>query len=165
MRNIAFIDGQNLHMGTKTCPIPWRVDFSRFMIYLQKKYDVEEAYYFFGYKKYQNHKLYAEIKRAGFILIFKKHNSAMLGQKKGNVDTDIVFHIMKKLYKKEEFDQIILVSSDGDYKLLIDFLIKENKFKKILFPNRNRASSLYKTLSGKYFVNLNDTDIKKKISK
>jgi len=30
----------------------------------------------------------------------------MLGKKKGNVDSDIIFAIMKKLYKKEPFDKI-----------------------------------------------------------
>jgi uncharacterized LabA/DUF88 family protein len=54
----------------------------------------------------------------------------MLGKKKGNVDTDIVFEIMKKIYRKNDFNKIVLVSSDGDYKLLVDFLIEENKFKK-----------------------------------
>ena len=68
----------------------------------------------------------------------------MMGKKKGNVDSDIIFHTMKKLYKKEDFTKIVLVSGDGDYKLLVDFLIEENRFEKILFPDRKRASSLYK---------------------
>jgi hypothetical protein len=72
---------------------------------------------------------------------------------------------MKKLYKKEEFNKIILVSGDGDYKMLVDFLIEENKFEKVLFPNRKYASSLYKKLGRKYFAHLEDEDIKKKISK
>ncbi len=60
-------------------------------------------------------------------------------------------------------DKIILVSGDGDYKLLVDFLIEENRFEKILFPNRDFRSSLYKKLSNKYFAYLDDKDIKKKI--
>jgi len=58
---------------------------------------------------------------------------------------------MKKMYKKEDFSKIILVSGDGDYKLLVDFLIEENKFEKILFPNKKFASSLYKKLGSQYF--------------
>ena len=42
-------------------------------------------------------------------------------KKKGNVDSDIIFNIMKKLYSKEDFDKIILVSGDGDYRMLVDF--------------------------------------------
>ena len=70
---------------------------------------------------------------------------------------------MKLLYKKELFDKIILVSGDGDYKMLVDFLIEENKFKKILFPNKYFASSLYKKLGSEYFDYLSNESIKKKI--
>lgn len=87
----------------------------------------------------------------------------MLGVKKGNVDSDIIFHIMKLLYKKEDFDKIILVSGDGDYKMLVDFLIEEDRFKKILFPNKTFASSLYKKLGSEYFDYLSNENIKKKI--
>lgn len=75
----------------------------------------------------------------------------MIGKKKGNVDSDIIFDIMKRVYKKEPFDKIVLVSGDGDYKMLVDFLIEEGKFKKILFPNKNFASSLYKKITRVYF--------------
>lgn len=33
---------------------------------------------------------------------------------------------------------------DGDYKKLVDYLVKRNVFKKLLFPNKKFASSLYK---------------------
>ena len=164
--NLAFIDGQNLYMNTSKKEInPWVVDLVRFRIYLEKKYNVIEAYYFLGYVQEVNQELYEEIQNAGFILLFREHNTAMIGKKKGNVDSDIIFHIMKKLYKKEPFDKIILVSGDGDYKPLVDFLVEEKKFEKILFPDRKYRSSLYKQLSNKYFTYLDDKDIKNKICK
>jgi uncharacterized LabA/DUF88 family protein len=165
MKNLAFIDGQNLYMGTKSCNSPWEVDLSKLKFYLERKYNVSEIYYFLGYVQNENEELYDEIQKSGLILKFREHNSAMLGKKKGNVDSDIIFNIMKKLYKKEDFDKIILISGDGDYKMLVDFLIEENKFEKILFPNRKYASSLYKKLGRKYFAHLEDLDIKKKISR
>lgn len=72
---------------------------------------------------------------------------------------------MKRLYKKEDFHKIILVSGDGDYKLLVDFLIEENKFEKMLFPSKTNSSSLYKSLSNKFFDYLDNQDIKNKIDK
>lgn len=87
----------------------------------------------------------------------------MIGQKKGNVDTDIVFSIMKYLYKKENLGKVVLISGDGDFKELVDFLIEEDRFKKILFPSRGNRSSLYKTLRIKYCSYLDDSDIKEKI--
>lgn len=164
IKNFAFIDGQNLHMNTsKKETNPWKIDLARFRIYLDKKYQVDKAYYFLGYVQETNQELYEKIKNAGFILVFREHNPAVIGKKKGNVDSDIIFSIMKKLYKKEDFDKIILVSGDGDYKLLVDFLIEENRFGKILFPDRKYRSSLYKELSNKYFSYLDDVDIKNKI--
>lgn len=163
-KNIAVIDGQNLYMSTaKNQDNPWQIDLARFRIYLQQKYHVADAYYFLGCVDDANQDLYEQIQKAGFILVFRKHNTIMVGKKKGNVDTDIVFHIMKKLYKKEDFEKVVLISGDGDYKILVDFLIEENRFLKILFPNRRFASSLYKTLGSEYFDYLENPSIKDKI--
>jgi uncharacterized LabA/DUF88 family protein len=159
--NFAFIDGQNLHMGTKSEDPSWIIDFVKFREYLRKKYNISQAYYFLGFVIDDKSDLYDKIQEAGFILKFREHNSAMLGKKKGNVDSDIIFSVMRKIYKKEPFDKIVLVSGDGDYRMLVDFLIEENKFKKILFPNKKFASSLYKKITRVYFDYL--ANIKQKI--
>lgn len=165
-RNYAFIDGQNLYCGTALLEKnPWKIDLMRFRVYLEQKYQVATAYYYLGFVQEANNDLYEEIQRAGFTLIFREHNSAMLGKKKGNVDSDIIFHVMKKLYTKEKFDNIVLVSGDGDYKQLVDFLVQEKRLEKILFPNRKFASSLYKKLGSECFDYLDKEDIKSKIAK
>lgn len=152
-------------MGTaKSEENPWRIDLMRFRVYLEQKYQVEKAYYFLGYVQETRQELYEEIQNAGFVLMFREHNPAMLGKKKGNVDSDIIFQIMKKLYKRESFQKIILVSGDGDYKMLVDFLIEENKFGKILFPNKKYASSLYKKLGSEYFDYLELPSVREKIA-
>ncbi len=163
LKNIAYIDGQNLYMGTNSSKTPWKVDFFRFRIYLKEKYKIKKAYYYIGYMLEENRTLYEKIQEAGFILVFRKHNIAMEAKKKGNVDSDIIFDIMRKLYKKEDFEKIILVSGDGDFRMLVDFLIEEQRFEKILFPNWKFASSLYKKMSHRYFVNLDKESIRKKI--
>ena len=164
MKNYAFIDGQNLYMGIQSNDPKWNLDFFRFRIYLREKYKVEKAYYYMGYMLVENNSLYERLQEAGFIVKFRKHNAAMESHKKVNVDSDIIFDIMKRLYKKEPFDNIILISGDGDYRLLVDFLIEEKRFEKILFPNHKYASSLYKKLSNHYFANLSSNTIRKKIS-
>ncbi len=166
VKNLAFIDGQNLYMGTAKREVdPWRIDLARFRVYLEKKYNVSSAYYFLGYVQDMNQELYERIQKAGFVLVFRQHNPAMLGTKKGNVDSDIIFHIMKKMYKKDDFTKIVLVSGDGDYKLLVDFLIEEERFEKILFPDFKRASSLYKKITRKYFDGLDRIGVREKIAK
>jgi len=171
-QNIAFIDGQNLYLGTTKCSDcstkfkmefkdiqlvdcvcgnAWEVILSKFRIYLKENYSVSEAYYFLGHVQDENDELYKEIQKAGFIVLFKEHHKLSKSKKKGNVDTDIVFEVMKNLLDNNSFDKIILVSGDGDYKKLINYLISKDKFKKILFPNKKFASSLYKELGGEFF--------------
>ncbi|MEZ4179964.1 MAG: NYN domain-containing protein [Candidatus Doudnabacteria bacterium] len=162
--NLAYIDGQNLFMGTTKHEIsPWKVDLEKFRVYLANKYKVKTAYYFLGWLNEDYQDLYTDIQEAGFVLVFREHNSAMLGNKKGNVDCDIIFSIMKKMYKKDDFDKVVLVSGDGDYKMLVDFLISENRFLKVLFPNKKYASSLYKKIGAEYFDQLENPSIKSKI--
>ena len=163
-KNYAFIDGQNLYMATAKREVsPWKISLARFRIYLEQKYKVSKAFYFLGYLDETQQALYEGIQSAGFILVFREHTSLMLGKKKGNVDSDLILHIMKKLYYREVFEKVVLVSGDGDYKQLVDFLITENKLEKILFPDGKRASSLYKKLGAPYFAALDDTDTKRKI--
>ena len=75
----------------------------------------------------------------------------MLGEKKGNVDTDLVFEVMKNLIENNTLEKIVLVSGDGDYKKLVDYLIKKGKLEKLLIPNKKFASSLYNKLGSEYF--------------
>lgn len=159
MSNLAFIDGQNLNFGTRVNN--WKVDLVRFRIYLKEKYKVSEAYYHLGYVSEEQQDLYYGIQKAGFILVFKEHSSTLKGKKKGNVDTDVVFLIMKELIERpDEFEKIVLVSGDGDYKKVVDYLIKKDKFLKLLFPNTKARSSLYNKIGGEKFDYLDRTDIR-----
>lgn len=162
--NQAFIDGQNLYLGTMSSKRAWKVDLHKFRVYLEKKYKVNEAYYFLGCIDDRNTEMYNQIQRAGFILVFREHRSDLLSHKKGNVDTDIVFSIMKKLYLREKFNKVFLVSGDGDYYRMVEFLRDENKLGKVLFPAKDKASSLYRQIEAKYRDYLDKPDIKKKIA-
>jgi len=156
--NIAFIDGQNLYLGTINSKEPWKIDLRRFRVFLEQKYGVKKAYYYIGFSSDEYRNLYTHIQECGFIYVFKKHKEFLASNKKGNVDADIVFDVMEKMYReKNNFNKIILVSGDGDYMRLVNFLIEENKFKKILFPEQRKASSLYKRITKKYFDDLGDS--------
>ena len=159
--NVAFIDGQNLHLGTREKG--WSVNHGRLRTYLRDKYGVGEAYYFLGYVSEGEQDLYDKLQKAGFILSFREHSVALKGKKKGNVDCDIIFSVMRKLVDDEPFEKIYIVSGDGDYKKMVDFLIKKGKFGKMLFPNLEFASSLYKKMGSDYFANLGDAGVKAKI--
>ena len=70
---------------------------------------------------------------------------------------------MKRMYQNEIEGKIVLVSGDGDYKMLVDFLIEQKRLLKVLFPNRKFASSLYKSIGGEYFDSLENPDVRAKI--
>ena len=167
MNNQAFIDGQNLYLGTEHSKPSWRVDYNKFRIYLKEKYHVTEAYYFMGAYDgdEESRELYNSLQRAGYILVFREHTNSLVSKKKGNVDTDIVFSIMKKIADKEKFDKIILVSGDGDYWRMVDYLIKKKRFEKLLAPGKMSISSLYTQRTPDIFRDfLDNPSIKKKIS-
>lgn len=157
--NIAFIDGQNLHLWIKS---EWRaIDFKKFRIFLKDKFQIEEAYYFLGCVDESEQDLYDNIQKAWFIMSFREHTSALKGKKKGNVDVDIVFSMMKKLIDdpKGTWNKMVLVSWDGDYKKVVDYLIKKWVFEKIIFPNANH-SSLYNKLGNTYYYYLKNAQDK-----
>jgi uncharacterized LabA/DUF88 family protein len=162
IKNIAFVDGQNLHLGTKEDG--WKVDLVRFRVYLRDKYHVAEAYYFLGYVSDEQDALYNNLQRAGLIVVFKEHHQSAVGRKKGNVDSDIIFEMMRTLIDDKLFTKIILISGDGDYKKVVDYLVRKNRFEKILFPNKKFASSLYKKLTSRYFDYLSRDGVRDKIA-
>jgi len=159
-KNIAFIDGQNLHFWTST--ENWKIDFARFRIYLQKKLKVEKAYYFLWFLNENEQDLYTRLQESGFIVVFREHNANMKWKKKGNVDVDICFEMMKNYADNNNFDKVVLVSGDGDYIKPVKYLINKKKFKQMLFPN-NKYSSLYKQIHTMYRFSLGIPDIRKKI--
>ncbi len=161
MNNYAFIDGQNLHIGTKVSG--WFVDYKKFQIYLRDKYLVNKIFYFWGYYKKENQKIYEKLKKLDYVQIFKEHNIDSISNKKGNIDSNLIFEVMKKVVSKENFNKIILVSGDGDYKKMVNYLRQRNKFEKILFPSNKSASSLYEKFGSEMFDNLSEPCIKEKI--
>ena len=167
MNNQAFIDGQNLYLGTERAKPSWHIDYGKFRVYLKEKYKVIDAYYFMGaYDDSEaSRELYSSLQRAGYILVFREHTESLVSKKKGNVDTDIVFSIMKKLVEREKIDKIVLVSGDGDYWRMVDYLIKKKKFEKLLVPSQHSMSSLYSQRTPDVFRDfLDKPTIKRKIS-
>lgn len=136
--NYAFIDSQNLYCGIKR--MGWKLDWSRFRIYLQDKYHIATAYLFIGYIP-QNASLYAELQRAGFVLVFKPVLYDALGRAKGNVDADLV---LQAILRYPEYDQAVIVSGDGDYYALVQHLYESNKLCCVMSPDFVTCSVLLK---------------------
>lgn len=161
--NQAFIDGQNLFLGTTTSSNPWKVDLYRLREYLRKKYGVAKAYYFLGCMDTNRQDLYDLIQDAGFILVFRAHNENVASNKKGNVDTDIVFTMMRNFHENAEIDKFFLVSGDGDYYKTAKYLRDQGKLGKVLFPAQHKASSLCRQLGNAYYGYLDWPGVREKI--
>ncbi len=159
--NIAFIDWQNLHLWTTS--ENWKIDFKKFRIYLKDKFKVNEAYIFLWFVDDENQRMYRKIQKAWFMLEFREHNTNMKWVKKWNVDVDIVFEVMYRLLEENDFDKIVLVTGDGDYIKLVNYLIEKEKLEKILFPNTKYSSLYKKPIFRKLWVNLSLAEMRKKI--
>lgn len=132
----AFIDSQNVNLSIKDQG--WILDLRRFRVYLKEKYGVKKAFLFLGYvAKYR--KMYAQFRKFGYVLIFKP--TLVSGVIKGNVDAEIILHAM---IEHDNYDKAVLVSGDGDFYCLVEYLAKKRKLRCLLVPNRHSYSSLLK---------------------
>ena len=121
----------------------WRLDFKKFRVYLKDKYSIQKAFLCIGYLP-GNERLYTFLQEAGYICIFKPTLELSDGRLKGNVDAELVLHTMIEL---NNFDKAIIVSGDGDFYCLIEYLLKIDKLEKMIIPNQKQYSSLLKRLS------------------
>lgn len=143
-RVFAFIDSQNLHLGIKGSG--WKLDYKKFRLYLTNKYKVSQAFVFIGLVQ-NNQNLYTDLQRAGFILIFKPTVRYFKDGKetvKGNVDAELVLHAAAIQFPN--YDKAVVVTGDGDFACLIEFLVDQNKLLNLLTPNK-KYSQLLKPFS------------------
>ncbi|HWY79307.1 MAG TPA: NYN domain-containing protein [Candidatus Sulfotelmatobacter sp.] len=155
----AFIDSQNLNLGTskdvykngKKTYSGWKLDFKKFRQYLSDKYHVKKAFLFIGYIK-ANEPMYKSLRTYGYHLIFKPTVKDGQGKPKGNVDAELVLHAVAIEYIN--YDNAVIVSGDGDFHCLHEYLEKNKKLLKIIIPNAKTESSLLRKFQKeKVFLN------------
>jgi uncharacterized LabA/DUF88 family protein len=157
--NYAFIDSQNLNLSIQDAG--WKLDFARFYIYLKDKYKVKKTYLFIGYVA-GNEALYTFLQQAGYIVIFKptlEYKKEGKRYTKGNVDAELVLHTM---IEYPNYNKAIIVSGDGDFHCLIEYLESKDKLFKIIIPNSKEYSALLRKFH-KHFVYMDN--LQKKLGK
>lgn len=151
----AFIDSQNLNLGTQK--VGFKMDWRKFRKYLADKYNVTHAFMFIGYMA-ENEQLYEHMHELGYLIALKPtleitvnpqaaetteaEQSARPEDKpvvKGNIDADLVLYAMKEL---PNYDKAIIVSGDGDFLSLIEYLAEQNKLLHVMTPNWQYSSLL-----------------------
>lgn len=146
----SFIDSQNLNLGTskdvknkrgKVIYKGWKLDFKKFRVYLKDKFHVSKAFLFIGYIK-ENGRMYHQLRSFGYELIFKPTTKDDFGKPKGNIDADLVLYSAAIEY--QNYDKAIIVSGDGDFLCLHQYLEKNKKLLRIIIPNLKSQSLLLK---------------------
>ena len=150
--NYAFIDSQNLNIGVasdilrdgKIIYSGWKLDFKKFRKFLSDRHRVTQAFLFIGNLP-GNETLYASLQKQGYILILKptmpykdKQGKVCV---KGNVDTDLVLYAAAIEF--QSYDKAVIVTGDGDFLSLCDYLNAHDKLAKILVPNKKSFSQLF----------------------
>jgi uncharacterized LabA/DUF88 family protein len=157
-KNFAFIDSQNLNLGIQK--MGWKLDWRKFYEYLKTEHGVSQAYMFIGYMQ-ENEALYEQMHDIGYLIVLKptveshvdavdqekgsqeksakpqtdKKPAAEIEKKqgvKGNTDADMVLYIMKEL---PNYHKAVIVSGDGDFFSVIEYLLAEQRLEKVLTPN------------------------------
>ncbi len=157
--NYAFIDNQNLNLGVQKAG--FKMNWRKFREFLKEQYNVEKAYMFIGYMS-NYEELYEQMHDLGYLVVLKptvgmfntQEEQAKIPEErkatvKGNVDAELVLHAVKEM---PNYSKAVIVSGDGDFYSLIEYLQDQNKLLNILAPNR-QYSSLLKPYE-KYIVRL-----------
>ena len=147
----AFIDSQNLNLGTQK--VGFKMDWRRFRKYLADQYNVTHAFMFIGYIA-DNESLYEHMHELGYLIALKPTLDVTAKQDvegeeptpadekpvvKGNIDADLVLYAMKEL---PNYDKAIIVSGDGDFLSLVEYLDEQGKLLHIMTPNWQYSSLL-----------------------
>lgn len=152
-RIYAFIDSQNLNLGVQK--FGWKLNWQKFRAFLAEKYGVTKAYMFIGYIP-ENENLYEQMHEAGFAVVLKPtfdltkprpeeadhHDDEEKKPVKGNIDAELVLWAMKEM---SNYEQAIIVSGDGDFYCLVEYLEQKGRLKHLLTP-----SAHYSNLYNKY---------------
>ncbi len=141
----AFIDSQNLNLGTQR--MGWKMDWRKFRKWLRNEYSVTKAYMFIGYMS-ENESLYEYMHNLGYLVVLKptleihhnqsdskdsdSNNDPEKSTIKGNVDTEIVLTALKEM---PNYSKAIIVSGDGDFYSLIEYLQQKQRLAYVMTPN------------------------------
>lgn len=140
--NYAFIDGNNLYLGAKSQEI--KLDYRKLRLYLKNKFNIAKAFIFIGYDPDRTN-LYSALHNAGYILVRKptvKYYENGKTTMKGNVDAELVLYSVAIEY--QNYSKAIVITSDGDFSCLFNYLKKSNKLERIITPTRFYSSLLQK---------------------
>jgi uncharacterized LabA/DUF88 family protein len=139
MKRNCYIDGNNLYRAAKE--LGFQLDYKRFRSWLRQKYGVTNVYLFIGLVP-DRLKFYQHLQESGYILVFKQ-TITVGGVIKGNCDAELVLKVVSDLYT-DAYDDCLIVTGDGDFGCLVEFLREKTKLHLVLAPDERKCSILLK---------------------
>lgn len=137
MKLNLYIDGNNLYRAAKD--LGYKIDYKKFKGWIRQKYKLESIYLFMGFVESRIN-FYEYLKQSGFILIFKQTISIQ-GLVKGNCDAELVLKVVSDFYT-DDYDMRMIVTGDGDFGCVIEFLQKNKALGGILASNRYKEDQV-----------------------
>lgn len=96
--------------------------------------------------------------RATFFILIHKFKPVLTikdGSHKGNVDADLVLQVAIDFFEKN-FDKAILVTSDGDFYSVVNFLYEKKRLEKVISPYYKTCSTLLKKTAREKIIFVNN---------
>lgn len=136
----------------------WKLDYRRFRSWVRQKFGISDAYLFIGMMS-RHADLYTSLQSAEYHLVFKEVVFDGNGKAKGNCDADLVLHAVRHHYEIKP-EQVVLVSSDGDYAPLVRFWLEQGVRCTIISPSPIDKCSILLKRTGAPIVYLQDVQEK-----
>jgi uncharacterized LabA/DUF88 family protein len=137
---IVYIDASNLKFGIEQSG--WKLDYKSFRSWLRDKFGVSRVILFMGLIP-DYAELYNYLQSIGYDISFKPTVIGKEGRTKGNIDGELILTIAKDFYENK-LESVVLVSGDGDYHCIVEFLKEKNIPITIVSPNKKYLSLLLK---------------------
>lgn len=155
----AFIDSQNLNVSVQK--FGWKMDWHKFRKFLESEFGVTKAFMFIGYVP-EFEDMYVQLHETGYAIVLKptydmtrprpdviaapdgvpdKEKAEPEEKKpvKGNIDAELVLWAVKEM---KNYDKAVIVSGDGDFYCLVEYLDEQGKLLKLLAPT-SHYSKMY----------------------
>lgn len=148
----AFIDASNIIYGARE--EGWFIDQKKLYKYLQKKFNVSKAFFYYGKdsRNEKKEKFLNKLEQFGYTLRVKEIKRYGI-RTKANCDVDLT---MDMLIMIREYKQAIVLTGDGDFAPLFSYLIAEKKKKLTVISSPKRTAKEIRTILGGNVLSFDD---------
>lgn len=146
MKTYAFIDASNIIYGARA--EGWFIDHKKLFVYLKKKFETSRTLFYFGKddKNDKQAKFLKKLESFGYTLRVKQIK--WYGKRmKANCDVDLT---MDMLLLKDKYNQAAVLTGDGDFLPLFEYLRKIGKRITILAFSKRTSQDLKKFAGGDF---------------